>query len=524
MKIQIVKWLARPALFCAIVGILLSTAKATTFTNTGGMTYGRGFHTATLLLDGSVLVAGGLAGGVLQSAELYNPATGTWTVTGTMDTARYMFTATLLTNGMVLVAGGANVAAGPLANAELYDPATRTWSPTEPMHIARYAPTATLLPDGRVLVSGGANTSVISSAELYDPATRKWTTTGSMNSSRVYFKAIALANGKVLAMGGEVNDQSLSTAELYDPAVGTWTPTGTMDSAREQFPALLLSNGKVLVAGGIKVVGGAAVYLSAAELYDPVTEKWTVTGAMSTGRGRPTATRLPNDTILATGGIGAGGSFLQTAELYDPATETWSLTGTMNTARDVHTATLLANGKVLVAGAYGGVGSAELYDSAYLFRIVNQPRSQTGYWGRSVTFSVAVTNAEPPVTYQWHKDSTPLVDATTATLVLTNLQSTNAGTYTVVVTDAVTNLTSLPATLTVNPAGVGIALYAGVSIDGVVGQTYGVQATTNLSDAASWAGMTNITLNVTRQIWYDYEPASEAQRYYRVVAGPISIP
>jgi hypothetical protein len=155
--------------------------------------------------------------------------------------------------------------------------------------------------------------------------------------------------------------------------------------------------------------------------------------------------------------------------------------------------------------------------------ITNQPQSQLGYWGKSVTFSIGVTGAGP-ISYQWFNGINPITGATNSVLVLNNLQTTNAGTYMVVVTGPSGSTPSSPATLTVNPAGVSIALYAGVTIDGVVGQTYGVQSTTDLSNPNSWAGQTNITLNVPEQIWYDSQPASQVQRYYRVVAGPISIP
>jgi hypothetical protein len=116
-------------------------------------------------------------------------------------------------------------------------------------------------------------------------------------------------------------------------------------------------------------------------------------------------------------------------------------------------------------------------------------------------------------------------DATNALLTLSNLQVTNAGIYTVTVSDsAKMTVTSAPATLIVNPAGVNIALYAGVKIDGVVGQTYGIQFTTDLSTTSSWLGVTNVTLAMPTQIWYDFQPASQPQRYYRVLPGPISIP
>ena len=63
-----------------------------------------------------------------------------------------------------------------------------------------------------------------------------------------------------------------------------------------------------------------------------------------------------------------------------------------------------------------------------------------------------------------------------------------------------------------------------MTIDGVVGQTYGIQTSASLANTNSWAGATNVTLTVPTQIWYDSQPAAQAQHYYRVVPGPISIP
>jgi len=155
--------------------------------------------------------------------------------------------------------------------------------------------------------------------------------------------------------------------------------------------------------------------------------------------------------------------------------------------------------------------------------IITQPQSQLAFWGRSVAFSVTA-NGELPLAYQWRVNGAPILDATNATLVLTNLQMTNAGTYTVVVTNLHGSVTSSPAYLTMNPAGVSIALYAGVTIDGVVDQTYGIQTTTNLSNTNSWVGVTNLTLTTPVEIWYDSQPATLSRRFYRVVPGPIPIP
>ncbi|MGA7273695.1 MAG: kelch repeat-containing protein, partial [Candidatus Udaeobacter sp.] len=126
-----------------------------TFGNTGSLTTAREQHTATLLPNGQVLVAGGEGtSGYLSSAELYDPASGTWTATGSLTTARDLHTATLLPNGQVLVAGGIGTSVD-LSSAELYDPASGTWTATGSLTTARFEHTATLLPNGKVLVAGG---------------------------------------------------------------------------------------------------------------------------------------------------------------------------------------------------------------------------------------------------------------------------------------------------------------------------------------------------------------------------------
>jgi hypothetical protein len=155
--------------------------------------------------------------------------------------------------------------------------------------------------------------------------------------------------------------------------------------------------------------------------------------------------------------------------------------------------------------------------------ITSQPDPQVGYWGKSVTFYVQATGASPQY-YQWLQNGTPIQGATGASLVLTNLQLTNAGNYSVVITNAYGSTTSSSAYLTMNPAGVSLALYSGITIDGVVGLTYGIQYSTDLSNTNGWQGMANVSLGAPNELWFDVQPANQPQRYYRVVPGPISIP
>jgi N-acetylneuraminic acid mutarotase len=340
---------------------------------TGSLSTGRSLHTATLLPDGHVLVAGGGgdAGG-LNSVELYDPASGTWAVTNSLAAQRFYHRALLLPNGHVMIVGGLTTGAFFLATAESYDPASGTWTPASGLNIARYFFTATILPDGRLLAAGGeGNSGVLNSTEIYDPASGFWTNTGSMTIYRVGPTATLLANGKVLVTGA--NNSDSSTAELYDPATGTWTATGSMTTNRANhgsmsslYTATLLANGKVLVAGG----NDGSHALASAELYNQASSTWTLTGALNAVREGHTATLLPNGKVLVAGGDNDSGP-LSSAEVYDPASGTWTLTGSLNTARDTHTATLLPNGKVLVAGGANNVSdvsdalvNAELYDPA----------------------------------------------------------------------------------------------------------------------------------------------------------------
>jgi hypothetical protein len=330
------------------------------FITTGSLNVARNTHTATLLKDGKVLVAGGLTSSLsfIPSTELYDPASGIWSTTGSMSVGRAFHTATLMNNGKVLVAGGGSDIT------ELYDPTTGIWSTTGSMSGLRYHHTATLLDNGKVLVAGGQSTPDFSatpfaSAELYDPITGIWSTTGSMSVGRADHTATLLNNGKVLVAGGQVRYSTIASAELYDPDAGTWSTTGSMSVGRNTPTATLLKDGQVLVAGGYGDVWPYQV--ASAELYDQDAGTWSTTGSMNIGRNGHTTTLLKNGKVLVAGGWD-GSSTIASTELYDPDTGTWSITDSMNIGRNGHTTTLLNNGQVLVAGG-GGVpplDSAEL--------------------------------------------------------------------------------------------------------------------------------------------------------------------
>jgi hypothetical protein len=202
-----------------------------TWTLARSMKEARAEHAGLLLSDGTVLVVGGvgsesaLRATTRSSAERYDPATDTWTSTY-MAEARTHATATLLLDGRVLVEGGRENSRR-LSSAEIYDPSTGTWAPAGSMNQIRSGHAAVLLADDRVLVTGGRDDELsLSSAEIFDPNTGTWSTTGSMGKRRTAHVAVRLRDGRVLAIGGwdrDVSDREAhASSEVYDPITGTW--------------------------------------------------------------------------------------------------------------------------------------------------------------------------------------------------------------------------------------------------------------------------------------------------------------
>ena len=284
-----------------------------------------------------------------------------WVPAGKLRLTRSEPVATRLGDGRVLLTGG-QAPVPIVAATELYDPAANAWTPAAPMTDARLWATAVTLADGRALVAGGVQDEEIRplfTGEIFDPRTGTWSPTGRLNANHVRGAAVVLKDGRVLLVGasGDPDDGLLGfspelAAEIYDPATNRWTLTGPMSVARVSAAVALLHDGRVLA------VGGSSDGIQAgAEIYDPASNAWTAVAPMSRARADAGATTLPDGRVLVAGGDSlyldgtVGWEPLTTAEIFDPAAGTWSPTGGMSEQRggDAAMATL-ADGRCIFVG------------------------------------------------------------------------------------------------------------------------------------------------------------------------------
>jgi hypothetical protein len=349
----------------------------------------------------------------LQSsrADIYDPVAGAVVPAGAIPQERYGHTATLLQDGRVFIAGGHyNWQHTETEKVTLiYDPALDSFrvagtgvsgsytDNSARLQSRRFFHQATLLKDGKVLVSGGIDNphgffngafrdgmfygSILSSCDVYDPVTETTVKTGNMITPRFFHVALLMSNGQVFISGGidfrtssGVPDPT-NKCEIYDPVSGSYSSTGSMILARWGHQVTALKDGRILITGGSKHL--------LPEIYDPVTGKFTpAAGTLIYDRqiGART-TKLQDGTILVTGGQGrnylsrqagyeVAGPIHEVAELFDPAVSQFTvIQDKMTEPRKEHTATLLDDGRVLIAGGVGGdavnpnpLASTEIFD------------------------------------------------------------------------------------------------------------------------------------------------------------------
>ena len=279
------------------------------------MAHARYGHTATTLPDGSILVLGGRAsldGGVIPHAEIYTHGSTTpWKAVAGMTAPRMLHTATLLADGRVLVAGGRAGATTALL-AEIYDWKENVWAPAGQMKASHYGHTATLLEKDRVLVAGGGeNLQPSKAAEIWNPETSTWTETAPMPRAHANHTAARLSGGRVLVVGG--NLLTPTAVDVYDDAEGVWKPGPSLQRGRFQHALTPFGVDRFLVSGG-----GKEESPTSAEIFDPVTRSFIQVGSMMQVRLSHTSTELMDGRILVAGGYMNMDYSVNSAEIFTP--------------------------------------------------------------------------------------------------------------------------------------------------------------------------------------------------------------
>ncbi len=387
------------------------------FTSTGPMLTARQQHRIVQLYTGKVLVTGGKLNVTdnyaLNSAELYDPATGTFTPTGNMNRYRRLHRSTELANGKILITGGlggdSNTANSVLRGAEIYDPATGTFSWTsagegQGMIAVRRSHQAILLRTGKVLIVGGYNTAnntgLLNSAELYDPDTDTFTATGNMNVARAPFLTM-LPDGKVLVSNGsDASGNPLQSYEIYDPGTGSFTLVGNGMVARDGNRVTRLPGGKILLVGG-KTTSANTSVTDTAELYSHLINTFTSTDSLLSGRRNFVLSNLPNGRILVAGGVDGSDTVLSSGELYTP----WigdPVDTTITSGPDAFTGNTSA-AFIFTSSPAGGTFKCSLDSAA--FEVCTSPKTYTSLLTGSHRFRVYATSlgeVDPtPATYNW---------------------------------------------------------------------------------------------------------------------------
>jgi hypothetical protein len=361
-----------------------SAQAAGEFAPAGDMLAARSGHSAALLPNGNVLIVGGGT----PTAELFNPATKTFQFTGSLLQDRFYPSVTLLSDGRVLIAGGYGTTADSsgklpiLDTAEIYDPATGSFNSTGHMLQARVLHAAAVLTDARVLIAGGMRDgggggAAIATGELYDPANGMFSPTAGMATDRAQLTATLLASGKVLIAGGWNGHRADAAddppwdplfAELYDPASQTFHSIASMSTTRIGHQALRLADGKVLMLGGVPSIQNVHEEPpdpQYAEVFDAGAQTFSSVPALTLSQHGYTATLLPSGLVLIAGGDDTDNVPIAFAVLVDPMTGNFAPTGNLAHARIGHAAVLLKSGQVLITGGTDNNGnvlaSAEIF-------------------------------------------------------------------------------------------------------------------------------------------------------------------
>jgi len=306
---------------------------------TGPFIVPRYLHSVVKLNDGRVAAFGGQTGGGLDGyptntdvIEIYDQSTGLWSVAGHLQMPRQHQSASLLLDGRVLIAGGLT-GDTPVASAEIFDPKTGISTLVAPMQQARYEHQATSLLDGRVMVTGGRiggwDGTFFNESEIYDPTADTWTVIEPMHQDRMRALLVQFSDGSILSAAGR--NGPLTTApgsELFDLSTGKWTETDPMKVPVTWLSCVLLPDDRYLATGGFYAFGlesTIATCTPTTEWYDKPNSRWFFAPVLNQARAehgsaylhQSVNTDLPSDMIIVGGGIIGDNAYTSTCEVLD---------------------------------------------------------------------------------------------------------------------------------------------------------------------------------------------------------------
>ncbi len=235
-----------------------------------------------------------------------------------------------------------------LAETEIFDPGTGEWSAGPPLNEPRSTQHAVVgLDDGRILVVGGSETP---SAEIFAPGSGRWEYTEPMHFGSRYGSAVLLTDGRAMAIGGWQRDASDSGdgplfAEILDPDTNEWTLTGPLPRRQGLGGKVVMADGRVLVTGGwLNGPGNLALTL----IFEPDSGEWTQ-GVPGTGTGHQSVV-LPDGRVAVVGHHPTRLSI----PIYDPVSDSWDNSVKLNITRISAGVVVLPTGQILITGGSGG--------------------------------------------------------------------------------------------------------------------------------------------------------------------------